>query len=253
MYNKVMKSFISGNTSIFLIAMVGIASGLAYFGLSANVFDGTPQADLRIEPNQIMTTIDKTFTVDVVVSSDIAVNVFAGDLSFNPSVLKIEKIDYNTSIADLWAERPWYHNGDGTMNFAGGTTKSGGFSGEGKLISITFKTISTGNGDITIEDARILIHDGLGTDAVLAEPIDTIVTIDGTSAQTQEVLNTSGPRTAFVVTKEPVKTDLNGDGKQSIADVSIFMGHLATQEMRSDFDKDGTVGLKDLSILMKAE
>jgi hypothetical protein len=45
------------------------------------------------------------------------------------------------------------------------------------------------------------------------------------------------------------QTDLNNDGEQTIADVSIFMTDLITQNDRSDFNQDGTVDLKDLSIL----
>lgn len=235
-----------------VIGAVTVVSALTYLGLSANLFDGLAQADLRIEPTQQTTTIGETFTVDVVVESNAAANVFAGDLSFDPTVLTVQRIDYNTSIADLWAERPWYHNGDGTLNFAGGTTQPGGFVGTGKLITITFAALKTGSGAVMIDEARILKHDGLGTETVLAEPIDSIVTVTPRK-DTQEVLRTSGPRTNYVVTEEHPQTDLNDDGQQTIADVSIFMGHLATRNERSDFNEDGKVNLADLSILMDAE
>ena len=47
--------------------------------------------------------------------------------------------------------------------------------------------------------------------------------------------------------------DLNDDGAQTIADVSIFMRHLATQNFRSDFNNDGVVNLVDASILQSTE
>lgn len=243
---------ISGNTSLFLIAFVSIASILTYLGVSANIFVSLPQADMRLSPAQFIMQSHETFTVDLVVTSSIPVNVFSGNLSFNPELLRIEKIDYNTSIANLWAELPWYHNGEGTINFAGGTTKPGGFTGEGSLITITFEALEAGAGKIIIDEARILQHDGLGTDADLAPSIDTIVTVTDAPA-TQEILYTSGQSATFLATSEPRSTDLNNDGKQSIADTSIFMADLATQNERSDFNEDGRVTLKDLSILMRAE
>lgn len=240
----------AGNTTVILLIFVGIVSLVTYLRLSASLLDSLPQADLRLEPPQQLVNVGDEFSVTVVVESDVAVNVFAGDLRFDPEVLRIRSIDYNTSIADLWAERPWYSNGEGTMNFAGGTTQPDGFLGEGNLITITFVTQNTGNGNIVIDSARILQHDGLGTDAVLAPSIDSIITIN--EPDTREVLYTSGPRTSYLITKEERSTDLNGDGKQTIADTSIFMTHLATQNERSDFNEDGVVSLADLSILLES-
>lgn len=251
-YNEFMNNPSKGNTTIIWLAVIGIASLLAYLGLEASVLDSQPQVDMRIEPQQQIVTVGEIIEVRIIVESNIAVNVFFGNLSFNPDVLTVAKIDYNTSIADLWAQRPWYDNGNGTMNFAGGTTQPGGFVGTGELIKITFKTLQTGSGEIKIEDARILQHDGLGTDADLAPSIDSIVTVNDVP-ETREVLYTSGPRTAFLVTEDPPSTDLNADGRQSVADLSIFMSHLAAKNMRSDFNKDGKVNLADLSILMQAE
>lgn len=243
---------IRGNTSLLLIGVFSVVSFLTYLGVSANIFDSFPKADMRLSPEQLIMRSHETFTVDVVVNSSIPVNVFSGNLSFNPELVRINKIDYNTSIADLWAELPWYHNGDGTLNFAGGTTRPGGFTGEGSLISITFEALQAGAGDITIEEARILQHDGLGTDVDLAPSIDAIVTVTDVP-NTEEILYTRGARANYLATSEPRSTDLNNDGKQSLADTSIFMADLTTQNTRSDFDEDGHVNLRDLSILMRAE
>lgn len=244
---------IRGNTSLLIVVIVSLISLLTYVGVTANLFDSLPQADMRLDPEQIITPSHEAFTIDVIVSSNIPVNVFSGNIVFDPKHLTIVKIDYNTSIADLWAELPWYHNGDGTLNFAGGTTRPGGFTGEGKLISVTFEALEAGPGDIVIASARILQHDGLGTDATLAPSIDAIVTVTGTDPGTTQVLYTAGEHTNYLATSKPRSTDLNGDGKRSLADASIFMSDLATQNERSDFDEDGRVSLRDLSILMQAE
>ena len=208
-----------------------------------------PAANVRIEPTSGLAVVGETFVIQVIVTASVPVNVFKGLLVFDTEKLEVASIDYNTSIADLWAEEPWYSNGDGTINFIGGTTKAGGFIGEGSLLTVTFKTKQSGEAHVAMEEMRILQHDGLGTDITIEKPLDSIFAISSDSLEAQTVFETklAGP-TVSVVNEAP-QTDLNGDGKQTIADTSIFMTDLLTQNNRSDFNEDGAVDLKDLSIL----
>jgi hypothetical protein len=201
---------------------------------------------MRLSPTAKTLVVGETFTVEVIVASPIPVNVFAGDLSFDTETLQVESIEYNTSIADLWAEEPWYSNGAGTLNFAGGTTQQGGFTGEAPLITINFKTLKEGSGLLAITDAEILKHDGLGTDAEIAPTIDALFTI----ASPENLLKTNASPTTYAVVKTIPSTDLNNDGKQSIADISIFMMHLQSTESRFDFNQDGNIDLKDFNIIL---
>lgn len=232
----------------FLIASV-VAMILGYSSWQMFPASVTPTTDMRLEPASGTTVVGSTFVVDVVVSSAIPVNVFKGSILFDPQILSIETIDYNTSIADLWAELPWYSNGDGTMNFIGGTTQTGGFTGQGTLVTITFKTKTVGQANISMNEVRILKHDGLGSDAEVGAPIDAIFAVESEQLENETLVQKTavGPR-VVVIPKAP-STDLNGDGKQTILDVSIFMSDMATQNMKSDFNLDGKVNLVDLSIL----
>jgi hypothetical protein len=99
-----------------------------------------------------------------------------------------------------------------------------------------------------INNPRILLHDGMGTDAELKPSIDALITVENEENLLQQ--NTDRMVAPITITQEPPDTDLNGDGKQSIADVSIFMIHLASQNMRSDLNGDGTVNTADLSLLL---
>jgi hypothetical protein len=56
-----------------------------------------------------------------------------------------------------------------------------------------------------------------------------------------------------MVGKEYAVTDLNEDGKQTISDVSIFMINMVGDDPRFDFNRDGDVDAKDLSIMMSAQ
>lgn len=233
--------------SLIATAIVGFLAVMS-FVLVPN--DVRVVADMYISPSNKTLTVGETFTVEVMVEAQVPVNVFAGDLQFDTDKLHVESIDYNTSIADLWAEEPWYSNGDGTLTFAGGTTKEGGFEGTASLIKITFKTLKTGTGALAITDAQILQHDGLGSNAKLAAPIDAIFTVEETiPTHTNLVQKSTLPSTYAVVETAPT-TDLNNDGKQSIADTSIFLMHLGSNDLRFDFNRDGAINLKDFNIIL---
>lgn len=232
------------------LLMSGAVIALGLGGILALPLSLMPEVDIRIEPHLHVVTVGEPFTINIVVESSTPVNVFTGELQFDESVLAVDSISYNTSIADLWAETPWYSNGEGTLNFIGGTTVAGGFTGEGSLMSVVFRPVATGEVVVTMTDARVLKHDGIGSDAVLRGPIDALFTVADAQITSQTILKKTGERTRVAVTTNPPSTDLNADGKQSLTDVSIFMQHLVTQNLRSDFNQDGTVGTADLSILL---
>jgi len=208
---------------------------------------------ITLVPDSATISVGEEFDVSVVVESPVSVNVFKGDLRFNENVLAVQSITYNTSLADIWAEEPWYSNGAGTLNFIGGTTQPGGFIGEGKLITITFAAIGSGDGSVWIDDARVLQHDGYGTETTVITPIDALFSVPEATSKQSVVYEQSGEKSEIVVVPEKKSTDLNQDGKQNMVDVSMFMVDLAKKNDRSDFNQDGKVTMSDFSILLNAE
>ena len=232
----------------FLLA--SIVAGI--IGISGFLFGSTiisAPVSITLEPAGGTRIVGEMFVTTLKVKSSTPVNVFKGLLVFDPDKLTVTSIDYNTSIADLWAEEPWYSNGDGTINFTGGTTDRGGFVGEGTLITITFTAKNPGEAFVRLDDMRVLRHDGLGTEAPLSSPIDAIFAVEETTLSKETVFNAplEGPK--VMVIPEVPDRDLNDDGKQSMADISIFMSDLVSKNLRSDLNGDGTVNLGDLSIL----
>jgi hypothetical protein len=204
---------------------------------------------VSLEPTSGVRTVGETFVTTLVVRSALPVNAFRGLVVFDTEKLEVQSIAYNTSIANLWAEEPWYSNGDGTINFTGGTTASGGFTGEGTLITVTFVAKASGNAAIKLADMQILQHDGLGTEAALATPIDSILSLEPAQQAQETLLQTSVDGPTVMIMSNIKTRDLNGDGKQTVADVSIFMVDLLSKNPRSDLNEDGIVNLADLSIL----
>jgi hypothetical protein len=212
-----------------------------------------PLGDMYVEPAGKTISVGQIFSVRLMVKSLVPTNVFAGELLFDNDILAVDSIDYNTSIADIWAKKPWYSNGAGTINFIGGTTHKDGFLGTDALMTITFKAVGAGDGTLSINDPRILRYDGKGTDLTLPDPIDTVVTVQQEEQQFSNTVTKEHVSTPINVVKTPPSTDLNGDGKQSILDISIFILHLGSNDPRYDFNLDGKVNTDDLSILLNAK
>jgi hypothetical protein len=131
----------------------------------------------------------------------------------------------------------------------GGTTKLGGFVGSEKLIRVEFVALQDGQGIISLHNARILLHDGLGTDAKLKETINSIVTIQSIDVPSESIVTPPETSTNYMVVKNPPTTDLNGDGNQTFSDISIFIINIASDNPRFDFNLDGEVDGADLKIL----
>ncbi len=233
--------------SWFLIT--GAIAGIVSAGVFLASLTGVPTAMYLLPENGHIEN-GQTIIITVQAKSETPVNVFKGIVRFSPQHLVIEKIDYNTSIANLWAEEPWYSNGDGTMSFIGGTTQNGGFTGEGSLITITFKGIATGDAHLSFSDVQILAHDGLGTYTSVQTPIDSLFTVTSSKLSQETVSTTKGADPTITILPIGKNTDLNGDGLHTITDISIFMQHLATQNIRSDFNDDGIVSITDISIIL---
>ncbi len=230
--------------------LVGTAV-LGIVGLLATVVtpDVDSEAEMYLEPNTGVTILGTPFYVTLIVRSDVPVNAFSGLISFDPTKLRVIAIDYNTGIADLWVEKPWYEDGDGTVSFAGGTTKPGGFSGEDQLIKIAFMPETEGDARLILSRARILEHNGFGTDAELATPIDALFSVERLTSDARTVSDNVSDSTFTIVPEQP-STDLNGDGKVNVADISIMMIQLTGNDLRYDLNLDAKVNLGDLSILL---
>ncbi len=249
LYQRPLRGMIMGGP---LIASVLVAF-LSVMSLLVIPVVTEPLADMHIEPTNRIIKTGGTFTVRVVVDSQVPTNVFKGEIHFDERVVSVESIEYNTSIANLWAEKPWYADGDGTINFIGGTTRAGGFVGDGVLLSVTFYAHTEGETTLDLEQVWILEHDGLGSDLNIKEPIDTLFTVEESVLSEDTISEPEATRMEVAVMNELPRTDINGDGKQNIADVSIFMMHVLSSDPRSDFNQDGNVDTVDLSILMSVQ
>ena len=244
--------FTLGSVSAIPLVAGAFLAFIAFIGAYTIPLITTEKTDFYMAPKAGVHPIGETFVVALKVKSSVPVNVFSGEISFDNEVISVESIDYNTSIANLWAERPWYSNGDGTLNFIGGTTARGGFTGDDTIVLVTFMTIAEGEAKIEISEVRILAHDGLGTEVTLNTPIDAIFTVDDTVLDSSTVVKKNNIDSSFTVVSELPNPDLNGDGRVNFKDVSIFMLNMLGNDPKYDLNGDGAVNSDDLSILLQS-
>ena len=241
----------TGMISQLPLAASVILSLLAVTGMYLLPSEET-QTEFMLTPSTFVSAPGETFTVQIVTTSDTPVNAFKGTVTFNEQVLVVKSINYNTSLADLWAEEPWYKSGAGTIEFAGGTLKAGGFTGTGTLLSITFSARAAGSGNLVLSHTQILMHDGQGTEAVLTDYIDTLFSVS-TEVPIEIIAHEVRSVAEVVVLSKLPTPDLNTDGLVTITDVSLFLLLLSSGNPTADFNADGKVNTADLSILLKAK
>lgn len=229
------------------IAFAALLGGISLVAAIMVAVSGTETTTMSLSLANDKIAVGESVDVSVIISSEVPVNAFTGEVLFDKNVFSVESISYNTEVADLWVTEPWYSKADNTVYFAGGTTKPGGFVGEDSLLTITLKAANPGYVVTKLQNHRILLHDGFGTDATLPASADTLLSFY-TPEETKPVATTW-----VQVGEVKPSTDLNNDGKQSLADIAIMMLQLGGKNTRYDFNQDGLVNMTDFSILMNAK
>lgn len=208
--------------------------------------DSTYEATLSLSPHELVVLKDAPVILEVKLGASTPVNAWSGNVVFDTTLFSVDSISYNTELADLWVTKPWYSIADNTIHFAGGTTRPGGFTGEETLLTITLMAKAAGKTVVALSDARVLKHDGLGTDATVAPNIDSIIESLGNDPLAP--VAKTGVAEVSVLSLAPNR-DVTGDGKVSFADAATLMLHLGSSDPKYDLSGDGTVSLVDLAII----
>ena len=180
------------------------------------------------------------FSVDVFVYASVPVNAVDIILSFPADQVEVLGIDKGESVITLWPEDP--HVEGSNVILRGGTYKKG-FVGEHKIATIKVKAKAAGEAKFLTSAVRLLAGDGKGSD----------VGVDNSTAMVQTAIVHPGEAPAVTVAGKVaviVATDVDGDGRVSLTDISAFMASWAIQGATYDFNNDGVMSLSDFSILL---
>lgn len=209
---------------------IGMSAFIAFglVGLNSINQPETPGASLAIQPAVHDFSPDQTFSVNVVVNAEVPINAVEATLLFEPDKLEAVEVSKDGSIMLLWVEEPSFSNASGTIKFVGGLY--GGFTGqEGKVIGAVFKAKNPGIAKISLEEAKVLAHDGKGTD----------------------ILRKTAGATYLIKAEEPPSPDFDDDGKVGLRDISMLIFHIAADyNPQYDLNQDGEINGRDFSILL---
>lgn len=127
-------------------------------------------ATLYLAPASGTYSVGKNFVVSVRVSTPSeAMNAADGVLNFPTDKLQVIGLSKTGSIFNLWVQDPSYSNSGATGNIHfEGVVLNPGFTGDGKILEITFQVRSEGVASVSFASGSVLANDGEGTNIVSA-------------------------------------------------------------------------------------
>lgn len=123
-------------------------------------------ADIFFKTFQVEPRVAQPFEVSVLVNTNNEdINALEGKIAFPSDILDVGEIKDGNSLVNFWLEKPKI-NSDGRIVFSG-ITPGGYRDAQGWIFSVIFLPKKEGNGAISLEQARVLLNDGQGTEAGL--------------------------------------------------------------------------------------
>jgi hypothetical protein len=126
-------------------------------------FAWTFAAEVAVSPSTGTYTVGQSFTATLQVNPQgQSVNAVEAKLSFDNTKLSVVSVSKTGSVFSLWTTEPVFSNSAGTIDFGGGSPTP--FSTRSNLLTVTFKVLAEGSGNVRVASASVLAADGQGTD-----------------------------------------------------------------------------------------
>lgn len=216
-----------------------ILSSAAAFSLLA-LSGSTDQSFIYLETPTQAVEVGDIFPVTVYASAGVPVNAVELQLEFPEDKVDVFGVDRGQSVITIWTDEPVIAND--SVQLSGGTYRRG-FLGDHQIATINFRATETGQYEIVIEDARFVAGDGQGTVVATTNVPATDITVFNYDENTTE-------DELMVVVDKGLITDINGDGKITLKDISAFMGAWSSKSAKHDFNGDGRMTFRDFSIIL---
>lgn len=207
-----------------------------FAGLAAVITEETSFVTVETETPSV--TRDQVFFIDVNVTAHIPVNAVDLVIDYPENRIVIDSIDTGTSVITLWTEEPHVENG--TIHLTGGTFRKG-FVGEHTIARIKAHATEAGEARIAIKTTELVAGDGLGTEVKVVQTGEKNIAKIYVSGDDGIISGEVG--ITFV-------TDIDGDGKINLKDISAFMASWFMKDKVFDFNGDGKMTFRDFSIIL---
>ncbi len=137
------------------------------FALFAFHLSSANAATLSVSPASGTFTVGSTFDVSLFLNTGgKPVNAIAAFVNFPSDKLQLISPSAGRSIIEIWTAPPKFNNQTGQIELQGGIP--GGINvSSGLITTLTFRVKSVGSAVLRfLDDSRVLLHDGVGTDAL---------------------------------------------------------------------------------------
>ncbi len=208
--------------------------------LGAAAITATDVSYIRLASSQATIESGSRFYIDVYAYAHVPVNAVDVTLQFNGDAVEVLGVDKGQSVLTLWTEEPVIENNKVILR--GGTFKKG-FIREHKIATIEVKAKQTGQSEFKATDVVLLAGDGKGSPVSVADANTSKVSLYVYDENTS-------PENIGVNIEVNIITDIDGDGKVTLKDVSSFMTSWTTKDKVYDFNGDGRMTFKDFSIIL---
>jgi hypothetical protein len=195
---------------------------------------------IRLVTDQTVIEAGQQFSLDVYAYAHVPVNAIDITLRFEEDAVEVIGVDKGQSVLTIWTQEPVIEKD--RVILRGGTFRKG-FIGEHKIATVNLQAKQTGKSEFFAANVMLLAGDGKGTPVSVAEADDSSVSLYVYDENTS-------PENIGVDVKISIITDIDGDGKVSLKDVSSFMGAWSSKTHVYDFNGDGKMSFRDFSIIL---
>ena len=158
---------------IYLLTFIFFSQGV--FATSALA------ATIKIESDFSNLHVGDVFTIDVTVDAEKqTLNAIETSIVFPEDILEYVSNDDGDSAISLWIQKPSQQNSN--VITLSGITPGGFVQDNVKILSLTFKVLNEGQGNIENTNTKLLINDGLGTEALVNQQNLHLSVVEGNSS-----------------------------------------------------------------------
>lgn len=223
-----------------------IALTALFAGLASVTTQNASYITITTEPPSVRE--GETFIIEVNAFAHTPVNAVDITLNYPKDQVTIEGIDTGTSVITLWAEKPYAK--DGTVHLRGGVFQKG-FLGEHTIARVRARATATGLAYVNVDTASLIAGDGTGREVKVATVSENQTEISVQDAAGKVAAKYEGERASLIGDASlRIVTDLDGNGKVDLGDISSFMSAWFTKGKVFDFNGDGRMTFRDFSILL---
>lgn len=195
---------------------------------------------IKLEADKTTIQSGDRFSLNVYAYAHVPVNAVDVTLRFNPSNVEVLGVDKGQSVLTIWTEEPRIESDKVILR--GGTFRNG-FVGEHKIATVELKAKNSGRTNLSAGDVMLLAGDGRGTPVSVSEANNSKLSLFVYD-------ESETPGNIGVNVEVNLLTDLDGDGKVSLKDISAFMSAWASRSSTFDFNGDGRMTFRDFSIIL---